>query len=340
MVCMIQKHISTWLYSCAFMIFLMVVLGGLTRLTHSGLSMVDWRPITGFLPPLSLQQWHQVFDLYKQSPEFLNINYGMDLAGFKSIFWLEYIHRLWGRLIGLVFFIPLMGLTVRKQISTGEFIKFFGIFFLGAAQGVMGWYMVKSGLIDDPQVSPYRLTAHLLLAFLLFSLLLWQGLHYSATTKIKTSSFPWKLLTLIILTIFYGGLVAGHKAGYIYNTFPLMGGQLIPGELFFESPWFMNFFTNPAAVQFIHRLIAILTFIYAHLFIYKKYHANKLNGSTCGLFLTVLWGQLALGITTLLTHVDISFAALHQANALVLLAASLLVAFRIQYGYAGKLTAL
>lgn len=330
---MLKKDISYWLFGCAFMIFVMVVLGGLTRLTHSGLSMVDWKPITGILPPLTLDQWQQVFTLYKQSPEFQNVNFDMDLAGFKSIFWLEYIHRVWGRLIGLVFFVPLLIFGLRKRITKWEFSQFLLIFCLGAAQGFMGWYMVKSGLVDDPQVSPYRLTAHLLLAFLLFSILLWQGFIYYTSAIAKSSIFPWTLITMITLTITYGGLVAGHKAGYLYNTFPLMGDRWIPDELLFHSPWLTNFFTNPATVQFTHRVLAVVTFVYAHHFIIRKYKAHSVDTYALSLFLTTLWCQLLLGIATLLTNVDTVLATLHQANALVLLGVSLFVAFRIQHGY-------
>jgi len=256
------RSLSNWLFLTAGFVMIMVILGGLTRLTGSGLSMVDWRPVTGFLPPLNEAQWQSVFDLYKVSPQYHKVNFGMSLSEFKGIFWLEFIHRLGGRFIGVLFLAPLLYSLLKKDLRSWSF-KILGIWILGGLQGVMGWYMVKSGLVDEPWVSPFRLCAHLLLAFLTCSLLFWSGLvlrsQYQQKNTLKPQFFqslksPKALATLIlvVLTICYGAFVAGMKAGLIYNTFPLMGETFIPSEILFHTPWYENFFMNPVTVQFIH----------------------------------------------------------------------------------------
>ncbi|NVK18288.1 MAG: COX15/CtaA family protein [Methylocystaceae bacterium] len=295
------------------MVFVMVVLGGLTRLTGSGLSMVDWRPITGWLPPLTSDQWQAVFDLYKQSPQFHHLNFDMTVVEFKSIFWLEFFHRLWGRLIGLAFALPLIFFILKGLITRSMAGPLILLFFLGAAQGVLGWYMVKSGLVNDPEVSQYRLTAHLGFAFLLYAALVWSGLYYVKGGR--GNRFDLKALSLwglSYVTILAGALVAGLDAGLTYNTFPLMDGELIPSGLHSLSPAYINHFENITTVQFQHRALAVLTFILV--LIYFLTERQKKTAQLCFLLVTL---QVGLGIATLLMHVPIWLASLHQAMGLM-----------------------
>lgn len=313
-------------YIIVGMIFIMVVLGGYTRLTGSGLSMVDWRPLTGFLPPLTETQWMDVFSLYQSSPEYQFKNMGMDLQGFKSIFWLEYIHRLWGRLIGIMAFVPILICLLKPNLKMWA-PRFFGLWCLGAAQGVMGWYMVKSGLVDDPEVSPYRLCAHLLLAFTTVLCFVWtiQNLKQSPKKKqsfLKALSAPGEgiVFTCLLLTIIYGAFVAGMKAGLIYNSFPLMGSSLIPDEAFFHNPWYTNFFINSATVQFTHRIFAITTLMVVIMYAIKTLKQCKRSKKVrfwvfC--LKAAICVQIILGITTLLSHVQIDLAVMHQLTALI-----------------------
>ena len=317
--------LSHWFFLTAFFVMVMVVLGGLTRLTGSGLSMVDWRPLTGFLPPLNLEQWGAVFDLYKESPQYQSVNLGMGLEDFKSIFWLEYIHRLMGRFIGLLFLAPLLYSLLHKHLRPWA-PKILGIWILGGLQGLMGWYMVKSGLIDDPWVSPFRLCAHLLLAFLTASLLVWSAFQARSLLKpsfIKTLRLPLACTTFIclILTICYGAFVAGMKAGLIYNTFPLMGGDLIPEETFFHDPWYVNFFNNPVTIQLTHRALALATLLLVWIYGLKRLMVNGNPMERKWVLGLLIWSliQVILGISTLLLHVPYDIAVAHQTGALVLL---------------------
>lgn len=308
-----HRAVGLWLFSVAAMVFVMVVLGGLTRLTGSGLSMVDWRPITGWLPPLTSDQWQAVFDLYKQSPQFHHLNFDMTVVEFKSIFWLEFFHRLWGRLIGLAFALPLIFFILKGLITRSMAGPLILLFFLGAAQGVLGWYMVKSGLVNDPEVSQYRLTAHLGFAFLLYAALVWSGLYYVKGGR--GNRFDLKALSLwglSYVTILAGALVAGLDAGLTYNTFPLMDGELIPSGLHSLSPAYINHFENITTVQFQHRALAVLTFILV--LIYFLTERQKKTAQLCFLLVTL---QVGLGIATLLMHVPIWLASLHQAMGLM-----------------------
>lgn len=316
-----HKGIALWLFTCAAMVFIMVVLGGLTRLTHSGLSIVDWRPVMGILPPLTYDAWEQVFALYKETPEYRQVNQGMDLAGFKSIFWLEYIHRLWGRLIGMVFLLPLAYIATRRFVEPRKAFKFLGIFFLGFLQGVLGWYMVKSGLVDNPWVSPYRLMAHLMLAFILFALLVGEGVRFWVGEDLSWCtpvSFR-VLLTLVFVTAVYGALVAGYKAGLIYNTFPQMNGRWVPEDAWALTPWPRNLVENPATLQWVHRVLAALVFLYIHIIAWRW-------GRMGTLLIALVWVQFFLGIATILTQVHILWAILHQANALLLWGIAIVIA--------------
>ena len=327
-----SRPVAIWLFICAFMIFIMVVLGGVTRLTQSGLSMVEWKPATGFLPPMTELVWQETFEKYQQYPEFKIKNPDMDLAGFKSIFWLEFIHRLWGRSIGIVFLVPFMFFLLRKKLDRKLIPKLITMFILGGLQGVLGWFMVKSGLSDRPDVSQYRLTAHLIFAFFLYGWIFWTalGLFFPKPHAIKQSLHVYKgflsaLTLLLVIAIMSGGFVAGTDAGFIYNTFPLMGETFLPKGLFVLDPWIRNFFENVVTIQFTHRLLTMLIFVSVVAFWFKTLN-QELPGRTrivlhCLLAAVIL--QVTLGISTLLLVVPVPLAAAHQAGALILLTAML-----------------
>jgi len=298
-----------WLYACCALVFTMVIVGAITRLTDSGLSMVEWRPLLGFLPPMHHDEWDRVYELYKASPEFQKKHFWMDLHDFKQIFFWEWFHRFLGRCIGLVFALPLLWFAITKKIPSGYGLKFFGLLLLGGCQGLMGWYMVKSGLVDEPYVSHYRLAAHLSLAFLVFSLLLWCALSIRATYGkgiAKLYTHTWAVLGCLIVTIFWGAYVAGLDAGLVYNTWPLMGDKLIPHELNSIS----SILFEPVSVQFTHRWIAIVTAVIVLSFAWRI-KSKALAG--------MMALQVILGITTLLSMVAIPLAAAHQAGAFILL---------------------
>lgn len=331
-----QKPVAVWLLVCCALVFAMVVVGGVTRLTHSGLSMVEWKPIVGTLPPLSQADWDEVFGKYQQTPEYKKINSGMSLDEFKGIFWWEYFHRLLGRLIGLVFFIPFLYFLARKRIDRRLGIKLAGIFMLGGMQGLMGWYMVQSGLVDNPHVSQYRLTAHLGLAFIIYAAMLWVALgilspidafHYRDRRIRNLLRFSTGISVLVFIMVLSGGFVAGIRAGLAYNTFPLMNGHIVPPEIFMLDPWYLNFFQNMATVQFDHRLIAWMLAILVPVF-WLQARRSTLPDSTrlaCNLLLLMLVIQITLGISTLLLVVPVHLAAAHQAGAVLLFTMALWV---------------
>jgi heme a synthase len=335
-----HKPIAIWLLVCCALVFAMVVVGGVTRLTHSGLSIVEWQPIVGTMPPLSQSDWDELFEKYHQTPQYKKINVGMSLEEFKGIFWWEYFHRLLGRVIGLVFFVPFVYFIARKAIDKPLGLKLAGIFLLGGLQGGMGWYMVKSGLVDNPHVSQYRLTAHLGLAFAIYAAMFWValGLLYPVGTSLTSSGlgslrrFSNALTTLIFVMILSGGFVAGIQAGFAYNTFPLMNGHIIPPEIFMLEPWYRNFFDNMATVQFDHRLIAWMLAVLIPIFWFKS-RKLPLSGSArlaCTLLLVMLGIQISLGISTLLLVVPLPLAAAHQAGAVLLLTAALWVNYQLR----------
>ena len=324
-----NKKIAIWLFVCCFMVTVMVGIGGVTRLTDSGLSMTCWKPVTGWLPPISKSQWMEHFDGYRKSPEYKHINYGMNLEEFKGIFWLEYIHRLAGRITGLVFFIPLLFFMYKRAIDKQFAMKLTGVLFLGGFQAVVGWMMVSSGLKGAPHVSQYWLAFHLCMAFIIFAILFFMGLERSVGDKqFMTSSkglkkFSYFVTSLIFIQVFWGALVAGLDAGLIYNTFPLMEGYLIPYGLFAVEPFYINFFDNVKTVQYTHRCLAVFLSLVIFTFwlkarrtpIYKS--ANLLM-----LFLIV---QFSLGVLTLIHVVPIGLASAHQMVALALFAVSLYI---------------
>jgi len=305
-----------------------------TRLTHSGLSIVEWKPLIGALPPLSHADWLELFAKYQQTPEFIKRNHDMTLDGFQFIFWWEWVHRLLGRLIGVVFFLPYLWFLLRGRLRGALAAKVFGFFILGGLQGAMGWYMVKSGLVDDPRVSQYRLAAHLGLAFLIFGLMGWTGLgllqERSATGALQarrqsTLRLGNTLVALVFVMVLSGALVAGIHAGLAYNSFPLMNGHILPPESFIIDPWYLNFFNNMALVQFDHRLGAWLLAFLVPVVWWKVRGAGAPGRARAGagLVLVMLVGQVALGIATLVLVVPLPLAAAHQAGAVLLFALAL-----------------
>jgi cytochrome c oxidase assembly protein subunit 15 len=335
-----QKAIAIWLLVCCATIFAMIILGGVTRLTGSGLSMVEWAPIMGVLPPLNQTEWQETFLLYQQFPEYQLKNFDMSLGEFKSIFWFEYGHRLLGRSIGMIFLLPFLFFLFQGKIEKALTPKLIIMFVLGGLQGLMGWYMVKSGLVNDPHVSQYRLTAHLGLAVVIYAYMFWVALDLlypkinanSNNTAAKNTNYRLGRQSLIItgiiiITILSGGFVAGTRAGFAFNTFPLMDGRLIPAGLFELSPVWRNFFENIVTVQYDHRVLATLLFLIIPVFWFKagKLELQPLARTGSHLLLAALALQIMLGISTLLLIVPVALAAAHQAGAIVLLTAALFV---------------
>ena len=328
-----HRAIAIWLLVVCALVFAMVVLGGVTRLTRSGLSIVEWQPLLGAIPPLTEAQWLTLFEKYKLTPEYLKVNVGMDLAGFQGIFWLEYFHRLLGRLIGLAFALPFVYFLVRGKIERALALKLWLLFALGASQGLLGWLMVASGLVDEPRVSPYRLTAHLGLAILIYGAVLWVALDLlSAKTQTPDSLAPLRrfghiVTALIFLMILSGGFVAGTHAGFAFNDWPLMHGRLVPEGMLALEPWWVNSFENLAAVQFNHRLLAYLLclLIPAYWLAARRHALEQRTRLLIHLLLAFLAVQVTLGITTLIYIVPVPLAAAHQAGALVLFTLAVLI---------------
>jgi len=328
--------VAIWLLVCCAMIFAMVVIGGITRLTWSGLSITEWQPVTGIVPPLSAADWQAEFAKYQQTAQYKLLNAGMSLADFKMIFLWEYVHRLWGRLIGFVYALPFLYFLVRGRIPRRLAWPLAGIFALGGAQGALGWYMVESGLADRIEVSQYRLTAHLALALVIYAATLWTALGLLET---PIGAAPRLLrrgaeivLGFVGLTITAGGFVAGLNAGLIYNTFPLMDGNFIPAGYAQLSPFIRNWFENVAAVQFDHRLLAMTTVASVIALWVAGVRAALPRAARLALhvLLAVALLQLLLGISTLLLVVPIPLAAAHQAGAVLLLTAAIILRHRLR----------
>jgi cytochrome c oxidase assembly protein subunit 15 len=333
-----DRHIGGWLLICCALIFAMVVLGGVTRLTGSGLSMVNWKPISGVLPPIGQSAWEREFDHYRQSPEYAYVNKGMSLREFKGIFWFEYAHRVLGRLIGVVFLLPFLYFLLRRRISASLAPRLVVMFVLGGLQGLLGWYMVKSGLVDDPHVSQYRLAAHLGLAVLIYAYMLWTACAIlrgrdGAGGGGRLAGISMLLVVVVFVTMISGAFVAGLKAGMIYNTFPLMGDAWLPNAMWSMSPAWLNIFENPATVQFNHRVIAIATFagIVALWLGARSKPLTRTQAIWLHIVLAAAVVQVALGVATLLLRVPVTLAALHQAGAMVLLTVLLCLAYESRY---------
>lgn len=326
------RVVAAWLLVCCALVFAMVILGGVTRLTGSGLSIVEWQPVTGIVPPFDEAAWEREFERYRATPEFEQVNRGITLAGFKRIYWFEYAHRLLGRTVGIVFFLPLLWFAWRGMLGRGLALRLAAIFLLGAAQGALGWYMVMSGLVDDPYVNPLRLAAHLGLAVVIYALMLWTAFELLEREPPRRDAgaaylapYAAALTALTFVTVLSGALVAGLDAGLAYNTFPLMGGRIVPEGMWRLEPAYVNLFENVTTVQFDHRLLAFCVLL--------GVAATWLAGRRGGVFTpTRLWlhaaallvaVQVSLGIATLLMRVPVALGALHQAGALALLTALL-----------------
>ena len=320
--------IRRWLTLCLTLIALMVAVGGVTRLTESGLSIVEWKLVSGTLPPLTDAAWNAEFDAYKTSPQFAKVNSSFALADFKNIFWLEYLHRLLGRIIGLSIMLPFFYFWVRGALPSRLRNRFLFISLLVAAQGTVGWVMVASGLVDAPRVAPIKLAAHLLLAFSLFSAILWtrfQLLDIHRVFSSRSMAIATRaLLLLTVMQITFGALVAGLRAGRSYNTYPLMDGQFSPEGLHQMQPWWLNHLESVVTVQFQHRMGALLIVAYGLFFITNYYRRStaSLRPALRFLMATIIT-QFVLGVATLLSGVNIALASLHQLVALLLV--SLLV---------------
>lgn len=330
-----DRQVALWLVFCAAVLFGMIVLGAVTRLTGSGLSMVDWQPLMGAIPPLTEQAWEETFAAYKQYPEYRKVNAGMDVRGFKRIFMYEYLHRLLGRLIGVIFFFPMLFFWLRGRVRPGLMPHLWALFLLGGLQGLLGWYMVQSGLVDIPRVSQYRLTAHLGLAVAIYAYMLWlafdlvfrdSGAGGSGARPLGRWSLA--LIGLVYLMILSGGLVAGTRAGFAYPTWPLMGDTFIPQGLYATTPAWLAMFEDITTVQFNHRIFAYVLFLLINLFAWQVYRRGAGRYARTGALLlaAALWLQVVLGIATLLLHVPVSLAAAHQGCAVLLLTATLFVA--------------
>lgn len=324
-----RRQVAGWLLACCALVFAMVVVGGVTRLTRSGLSIVEWEPLIGAIPPITQADWEELFHEYQASPEYRQVNQGMSLQAFKGIFWWEYFHRLLGRLIGLAFLLPLLWFLWQRKVPRALIPRLLGIFLLGGVQGAVGWWMVASGLVDDPRVSHVRLSIHLGIAFLIFAAMLWTALDLlapPARSGARPAAAGWAgwLAALVFLMVLSGGLVAGTRAGYAYNTFPLMNGHFLPPEYLMLQPWWDNFLHNMATVQFNHRLIAwALALLIPLLWWRSRRSGSREVGLAAALLLALLCVQLALGIGTLLLQVPVALGAAHQAGALALFGLSL-----------------
>ena len=326
-----RRALAAWLLVNVALVFAMVVVGGVTRLTHSGLSIAEWQPLVGALPPLSEADWQALFARYRETPEFRLVNFAMDLEGFKRIFWWEYVHRLLGRLIGLAYLLPFLWFLARRRIPAPLAWKLWGIFALGALQGAMGWYMVESGLVDNPRVSHFRLTAHLGLALAILGAELWLALGLlrgAPRARAPGAALAAVVAALVFLMALSGGFVAGLRAGYAYNTFPLMNGHLVPPETLMLEPWWRNFLYNIAAVQLVHRGFFWLLAVLVPLLWWRARRAAAAPAP--GLLLAAFGLQAALGIATLLHAVPVPLAAAHQGGAVLVLGAALWTAHALR----------
>jgi len=328
-------YISCWLLLITFLVALIIVIGGLTRLTDSGLSITQWNLLSGIFPPLNSGDWENLFNLYKNIPEYKLLNSSMTVDEFKYIFWWEYIHRMLGRLIGLLYIIPLLYFTFKRILIREKIISLYLIFFLICLQGFVGWFMVKSGLTERTDVSHYRLSIHLLLAFIIFISLFWNYLNLNFSSEIKKFkkipyNIPFLFLLLILIQILTGALVSGLDAGQIYQSWPLMNGSYFPDDSSFKELISKDTFNTPSQVQFLHRNIAYIIFflfIYILITIFKNSEYVYLRKiSLIVLFFLLL--QIFLGVLTVLSGAQIVLASMHQIGSIFLITSSLILAFK------------
>ncbi|HEX6926743.1 MAG TPA: COX15/CtaA family protein [Longimicrobiaceae bacterium] len=322
-----RRHLRVWLWSGACLTFLIIVVGGVTRLTQSGLSIVDWDPIVGVIPPLSDPDWSEAFRRYQQFPEYQKLRQGMTLGEFRFIYFWEYTHRLLARLVGVAFLIPLVFFSWRRYLTRPLFLRVSLLFGLGALQGFMGWFMVSSGLVDDPRVSHYRLAAHFAIALTILGSCVWLAralgpdrLRSLGARPLRGSSRAalWLLGGLLILQVLWGALVAGLDAGLIFNSFPRMGDGLIPPGAWQMRPRALNLLENPATVQWVHRLLGTLLLV-ASLAVFARHRARS-----SGIFAALVTVQYGLGVATLLQRVPVALGVAHQGTAVLIVACWLL----------------
>ncbi|WIM10013.1 COX15/CtaA family protein [Enhydrobacter sp.] len=322
----VPTAVRNWLIVVAAMILVMITLGALTRLTESGLSMVEWHPITGVIPPFSEQAWQAELKEYLSSPQGRLVNPDFNVAQFKQIFWLEFIHRLWGRLIGLAVALPLAWFWLRGRLSPGLKLRLVSLLVLGGLQGALGWAMVASGLVDRPSVSHYRLAAHLLAAVALYAYTVWLVLELSPGEVRRndrgTRRAATGLMVFVFVVMTFGALMAGLRAGLMHNTFPTMSGYWIPPGMFDSSPWWINIFDNGTTVQFIHRWLAKLLALGV---LIMAWRVRRPEAYAAGAMVVV---QFCLGVATILSGVEIAVAAIHQAGAVLLLTTLIVVRHR------------
>ena len=319
-----DRAVALWLFFCAALVVLMMLVGAITRLTESGLSIAEWAPLIGALPPMSDAEWQRVFELYRQTTEYKTINAGMALDAFKAIFWWEYLHRLLGRFIGVAFGLPLLWFMVRGRVGSRLGLRLGALFLLGGLQGGIGWWMVKSGLVDRVDVSQYRLAIHLVIAFLILGALLWTAIDLLPLPRARVSPpivirrLSAALVALVFLLLFSGGLVAGSDAGFVFNEWPLMGGAIVPESYNALTPWWLNGFENVTAIQFNHRLLAYLTALAVALLWVAARRTGLCSGARRPLdFLLLAAGiQVLLGIGTVVMAVPIALGVAHQAGAI------------------------
>ena len=335
-----QRPIAYWLLICCALVFAMVVLGGVTRLTGSGLSMVGWEPVSGAIPPLTQEAWESEFARYKGSPEFQYVNYWMTLGDFKRIFWFEWAHRLLGRLIGMVFLVPFLFFVATRRVDRALAPKLAAMFVLGGLQGLLGWYMVKSGLVDNPHVSQYRLAAHLAAAVIIYAYMLWVALgllRADSPVIAKPASklnarMAYAATALVFVTLISGAFVAGLKAGLIFNTFPTMQGDWLPPGLYAMQPAYLSLFEDPTSVQFNHRVLALLTLalvLAVCILVLLRPAGTKARGWAYAAAVMALV-QVGLGIGTLLLKVPVALATAHQAGAVLLFTFALCLSFELR----------
>lgn len=331
-----DHSVGMWLLACAAAVLIMVVLGGVTRLTHSGLSITQWQPLAGVVPPLDEAGWAAEFERYQQFPEYQQVNRGMSLAAFKSIYWFEYVHRLLGRLLGVVFLLPLLYFLAKGYLRRRLVPKLVIVFLLGAAQGAMGWFMVKSGLVDIPRVSHLRLTAHLALAVMIYGYMLWIAFgllqpNAPVPGAGRLHLFARGIAALLFVMILTGGLVAGTRAGLLFGTFPLMGDRFLPAGLYAASFWTAAT-QDPVTIQFNHRLLAYGLVALVLWFGIRARDEQLAPSARRGVFMLValLVLQVALGICTILYRVPVTLAAAHQGVAMLLFGSALYVSHTLR----------
>ena len=321
----LKKYISLWLVSMFWVIAIMIIVGGLTRLTDSGLSITQWQLFSGIFPPFNETQWNQYFELYKKIPEYNLQNHSMTLEEFKVIFWWEFIHRFLGRLIGILFFVPLIFFTLKLGFK--KILSLYLIFILICFQGFIGWYMVSSGLVDRVDVSHYRLSLHLVLAFIIISLIFWNYLslrNINLSFKKINRQIPIIFILIIFLQICIGAFVSGMDAGKIYNSWPLMGSGFFPDDNSIKNLFYLSALNDPSMVQFMHRSLAYLIFLF-YLFIFVIIYKNKLSGLFKAIIVTgfLLILQIVLGILTLLYSAQVIIASMHQISSILLVSSSI-----------------